>query len=68
MQVKVIEIHNRIQRGSERGGKKSGHDREPHETDAHFQAGLQRVAEFDAYAYAENGEDHRHHHSRSVSD
>ena len=62
LKLKSIYFHDLAQCRAESAGQKRSNDGKTHKTDSHEQSALESLAEFDADAHTENGEDDRHHH------
>ena len=68
LELEVIDIDHLVERRAECRGEQGGDDGEADEADTHLEARLERLAELDAYAEAENGEDDGHHHRGPQAD
>ena len=68
MQLQIVDADHRVESRAEAGCEPGGDYRQSHESYTHLKSAFKSVAEFDADAQSEYGEDYWHHHRRTKSD
>ena len=67
-QLETVDVDNGVQRRAEGRSEEGCDNRQPHESNANFKAGFKGVAEADADAHTEHGEDYGHHYRCTEAD